>query len=132
LVEADRRLAYTRRPETDMEVCMPLQALETLARGEGIWSELPVAVREQQMSYMSELLDELYPTFRLFLYDALDAFSAPYTVFGPIRAALYLGQMYLVVNSVEHIRALTRHFDDLIRVARVDARQSAAFVRDIL
>jgi transcriptional regulator with XRE-family HTH domain len=129
LVEADRRLAYTRRPETDMEVCMPLQALRTLARGEGIWSELPLAVRERQLSYMSELLDELYPTFRLFLYDAFDAFSAPYTVFGPIRAALYLGQMYLVVNSVEHIRALTRHFDDLIRVAKIDARQSAEYVR---
>ena len=131
VVEADQRLAYTRRPETDMEVCMPIQALESLARGEGVWSTLPSAVRERQLDYMSALLEELYPTFRLFLYDSFDAYSSPYTVFGPMRAALYLGQMYLVINSVEHIRALTRHFDNLIRVAKVDARQSARFVRDL-
>jgi hypothetical protein len=27
--------------------------------------------------------------------------------------------MYVVFNSTEHIRALTRHFDDLIRAAMV-------------
>jgi hypothetical protein len=66
---------------------------------------------------MARLTEELYPTFRLFLYDGRRRFAAPYTVFGPQRAALYLGGLYLVVNSVEHIRALTRHFDGLIRNA---------------
>ena len=39
------------------------------------------------------------------------------TIFGPKRAALYLGQMYMVINSAEHIRTLGGHFDDLIRAA---------------
>ena len=40
-------------------------------------------------------------------------------MFGPKRAALYLGQLYLVLTSVEHVRTLSRHFDPLIRDADV-------------
>ena len=66
---------------------------------------------------MAKLAGELYPNYRLFLFDGRRVFSAPYTVFGRIRVAIYVGDMYLVVSSVEHIRAFTRHFDDLIRHA---------------
>ena len=41
------------------------------------------------------------------------------TIFGPIRASLFLGQLYVVVNSVEHIRKLIQRFDQLIRTAIV-------------
>jgi transcriptional regulator with XRE-family HTH domain len=112
------QLLYSRRPETDMEVCMPLQRLEQFAMGQGVWSGLSVRLRRQQLEHMITLIDELYPTFRLFLFDEREVYAAPYTLFGPLRAAVYLGDMYLVVNSVEHIRALTTHFDRLIRVAR--------------
>ena len=44
------------------------------------------------------------------------------------RAALYIGDMYLVLNARQHIHALSRHFDGLIRMADVDARDAAAFV----
>lgn len=117
--QARRQLDYSRLPETDIEVCMPLQMLDHLARGEGIWSGLTKKHRRAQIAQMAALIDELYPTFRLFLFDGRRTFSAPYTVFGPIRAAIYLGGIYLVVNSVEHIRALTRRFDHLIRVAEI-------------
>ncbi|MGF1623617.1 MAG: transcriptional regulator, partial [Alphaproteobacteria bacterium] len=127
--EADRRLAYSRRPETDIEVCMPRQALESLAHGQGLWSGLPLAERRRQLDQMADLVDELYPTFRLFLFDGRRAYSAPYTVFGPLRAALYVGDMYLVINAVEHIRALTRHFDSLIRLAAVTPNEAATFLR---
>ena len=57
--------------------------------------------------------------------------SAPYTVFGPKRAAIYLGKMYLVVNSVEQIKALTRHFDDLIRIATIGPDRVSAHIREL-
>lgn len=117
--QARDQLIYSRRPETDMEVCMPLQRLEQFTMGQGVWSGLSARLRRQQLEHMITLVDELYPTFRLFLYDEREAYAAPYTLFGPLRAAVYLGDMYLVVNSVEHIRALTTHFDSLIRNARV-------------
>jgi len=113
------QLEYTRRPETDMEVCMPMQTLDHLRNGEGIWAGLDAALRKAQLAHMAKLIHELYPTFRLFLFDAHKAYSAPYTVFGPIRAAIYVGQMYAVINAVDHIRALSNHFDDLIRIADV-------------
>ncbi|MCC3303593.1 helix-turn-helix domain-containing protein [Sneathiella sp. HT1-7] len=113
------QLSYSRRPETDMEVCMPLQAIEQLAQGEGIWRQVPISIRRDQMKNMIRLTEELYPTFRLFLFDARKIYSAAYTLFGPLRAAIYIGNMYLLVNSVEHIRALTVHFDGLIRSAEV-------------
>lgn len=126
-----RLLAYTRRPETDMEVCMPLQTLEEIAAGSGIWSALSPGDRQDQLDHMARLAEELYPTFRLFLFDARNRYSAAYTVFGPQRAALFLGSLYLVVNSVEHIRALTRHFDMLIRAASVGPDRAADHIRQL-
>ena len=117
--QAEARLAYSRRPETDLESCSSLQALEDFARGCGIWEKLSVHDRKLQLSWMIALVDELYPTFRWFLFDGLERYSAPVTIFGPTRAAVYIGNMYFVFNSTEHIRALTQHFDNLIRGAIV-------------
>jgi len=49
-------------------------------------------------------------------------------VFGPQRAAIFVGEMYLVLNATEHIRSLTRHFDNLIRHAVVSSNESAAYI----
>ena len=127
--EAEFRLRYSRRPETDIEVCMPRQRLELMAEGRGHWRRLGRDARRAQLTYMADLLEELYPTFRLFLYDQLRSYSIPYTVFGPKRAAIFVGEMYLVLNATEHINALTRHFDNLIRRAVVSANESAGFIR---
>lgn len=126
------RLAYSRRPETDMEVCSSVQLLEEFAMGHGIWERLPVKDRQVQLESIAELCHELYPTLRWFLFDGLSHFSAPYTIFGVKRAALYLGNMYLVLNGTEQIRALTRHFDDLIRAATVQPPDVAALAESLL
>ena len=68
---------------------------------------------------MIELSDELYPGFRWFLYDGKETYSSSFTIFGPLRATLFLGHLYVVVNSIEHVRKLTERFDDLIRIAIV-------------
>jgi transcriptional regulator with XRE-family HTH domain len=129
---ANARLANQRRPETDMEVCSSVQSVESFARGEGIWRDLAAPARRQQIEWMIELLDELYPTFRWFLYDGVQRFSVPLTVFGPKRAAIYVGHMYLVFNSTEHIRVLTEHFDNLIRAATVQPPKVSALLRRLL
>jgi hypothetical protein len=108
---------------------MPRQRLELLAEGRGQWSGLARDSRAAQLSYMADLVEELYPSFRLFLYDQLRTYSVPYTIFGPQRAAIFVGEMYLVLNMTEHIRSLTRHFDNLIRRAVISANESAGFVR---
>jgi hypothetical protein len=127
--EARFRVDYNRRPETDMEVCMPRQTLELLAAGRGTWSELPDDRRAEQLDHMAALIDELYPTFRLYLFDARRQFSVPYTIFGQKRVCIYIGGMYLVLNSDETIRTLTAHFGDLIRGAVVNAHETARYVR---
>src|SRR5215510_4666256 len=129
---AHARLANQRRPETDMEVCSSVQSVESFARGEGIWRDLAAPARRQQLEWMIALLDELYPTFRWFLYDGVRRFSVPLTVFGPKRAAIYVGHMYLVFNSTEHIRVLTEHFDNLIRAAIVQPPKVSALLRRLL
>lgn len=129
---ANARLANQRRPETDMEVCSSVQSVESFARGEGIWRDLGGAARRQQLEWMIKLIDELYPTFRWFLYDGVRRFSVPLTVFGPKRAAIYVGHMYLVFNSTEHIRVLTGHFDGLIRAAIVQPPAVTALLRRLL
>jgi transcriptional regulator with XRE-family HTH domain len=117
--QAVKRLAYTRRPETDIEACASVQSVEAFVRGEGIWRSIPEETRAAQLDHMIALVGELYPTFRWFLFDGLQRFTVPYTVFGPTRAIIYVGGMYFVFNSTEHIRVLIRHFDELIRAAVV-------------
>ena len=126
--EADLRLAWNRRPDTDMEVCMPRQTLEQLAQGRDQFAGLSQSARREQLEHMAMLLDELYPSFRLYLYDARTRFSAPYTVFGSTRASVYMGGLFLVLNAVEPVRTLIRHFDGLVRGAEVQAGKAAAWV----
>lgn len=119
LDSAMRRLAMLREQDVDFEMASSLQSIESLARGEGVWRRMPWTQRRHQLETMERLSDELYPSVRWFLFDALQRFSVPYTIFGPQRAAVYFGNMYFVFNSTEHIRVLQRHFDDLVRAAVV-------------
>ena len=128
---AQSRLDYSRRSETDIEVCSSFQAVEGFARGEGIWRDLPVDVRRAQLEHIARLSDELYPTFRWFLYDALERYAPPITIFGPLRAVLYTGEVYFIFNSTEHIRLLTEHFDSLIRSAVVQPHELPQFISDL-
>ena len=127
--DAAFRLEYNRAAGTDMECCMPLQTLEQFAAGAGIWSGLSQAARQAQLAHMSALIDELYPTFRLFLFDGRERFSIPYTIFGSTRVAIFAGQMYLVLSSAETIRTMQRQFEGLIRHTRIHAHEAAGCVK---
>lgn len=124
-------LSYERRPETDTEVCSPRQTLESFAEGSSLWSGLSRRDRHYQLAHMAELTEELYPTFRWFLYDGLKHYSVPLTVFGRGRAVIYAGGMYLVFNGAEHIRLLTRHFDDLIRAAVLQPTDTIRYLAEL-
>jgi transcriptional regulator with XRE-family HTH domain len=128
---ARARIAHARRPDSEIEVCSSRQALEEFARGGGIWHGLAAAARHEQLRHIARLADELYPAYRWFLFDGRERFSVPYTVFGRQRAAIYLGDMYFVFTSTEHIRELTAHFDSLIRAARIQPPDVAALVRKL-
>jgi transcriptional regulator with XRE-family HTH domain len=127
--ETRYRLDYNRRPETDMEVCMAQHTLAIFTEGRGVWSGLSAGARRRQLEHMAKLMDDLYPTFRLYLYDGRRRYSVPYTVFGSMRAAIYVGDMYLVLNAPEPVQKLTRHFDNLIRAATVNAHETGGHAR---
>jgi transcriptional regulator with XRE-family HTH domain len=129
---AQRKLVYLRRPETEMEVCTSRQTLEVFARGQGRWVGLPARERKKQLQRMIELHQELYPGLRWYLYDANRHFSVPVIIFGPKRAVIYLGQMYLVFNTLEHVRVFTAHFDDLVRAAVVPPTGLVDALRELL
>jgi len=128
---AREQLDYSRLPETDMEVVMPFQRLENLASGGDIWNGLLRGQRQAQLEHMIHLIEELYPTFRLFLYDGRKHYLSPFTIFGPKRAAVYLGDMYMVINSVEHIRQLTRRFDEAIRLASIPPDRTSDWIKNL-
>lgn len=125
---AESELAYSRLPETDMEACCSWQMVAALAHGEGIWRDLALTDRQEQLQHAIDLADELYPTFRWFFYDGRTHYSVPFTIFGPQRVAVYFGDMYFVFNATEHIRVMTRHFDFLIREAVVPPTEVKAYL----
>ncbi len=129
---ATARLNSVRHPESEMEICSAVQSVVGFARGEGIWAELPAAARARQIEVMIRLSDELYPSCRWFLFDGLKRYSVPLTIFGPKRAAIYVGQKYLVLNSTQYVRVLAAHFDDLIRAAVVQPPDVPRLLRRLL
>jgi transcriptional regulator with XRE-family HTH domain len=129
---ARARIAYAKRPDTEIEVCAPIQSFEVFAAGQGIWQGLRVQDRTEALQHAVEILESLYPSYRLFLFDGRERFSVPYTVFGPKRVAIYVGDMYFVFSSTEHIKELTRHFDGLICSARIQPNDSPAFLRRLI
>ena len=129
---ANAWIDYARRPESEIEVCAPIHDVVGFARGEGPWQGFSAAGRREQLAHMAERLEELYPAYRWFLFDGRERFSAPYTVFGPKRAVIYAGEIYLVFTATELIREFSTHFDNLIRHAKVQPNECAGFVRSLI
>ena len=119
---SEDRLEWMRGAGSDYEIAMPLYEVASLARGEGYYAGLSAALRREQLARMIALHDQLYPSLRVFLFDARRLFSAPVTVFGPLLAVLYLGRHYLAFRDTERVRAMTAHFDWLVREAAISAR----------
>jgi transcriptional regulator with XRE-family HTH domain len=124
-------LESTRTPESDTEICMRIQDLQAFSKGTGIWEGLTADKRRSQIDRLVDLYDELYPSLRIYLYDGLTHYSVPYTIYGPLRATLYVGQVYFVFNTREHVRALTRHFDELIKGSVVQANDFPSIMRSL-
>jgi transcriptional regulator with XRE-family HTH domain len=121
---------FSRGPDNDLEICMPVENLVGFCLGEGIWRDLEKPLRQQQLEVMETMLDELYPSVRLYLFDGRRRYSVPYTIFGARRAALYVGQMYFAFNTTEYVRILVRHFDNLVRNADVHAHEAVDFLKN--
>jgi len=127
LVERRRQVEAAIHDGAEMEACVALQAFEAFARGQSQWSGLHKDVRRAQLNALMHLTQDLYPALRIFLYDLKQTYSAPFTIFGQSRAAIYLGPAYLVLNASEHIRLLTRRFDEIIRAATVQPNEVGAY-----
>lgn len=116
------RLDWMRLTDGDYEIALPLHEFENFATGSGYYAGLATEIRLQQIDWIASLYDQFYPGLRIYLFDARQVFSAPVTVFGPKLAVIYMGRHYIAFRERERVRTITRHFDWLVREARVSAR----------
>ena len=116
------RLDWMKSAKSDYEIAIPLHELRSFVQAEGYYAGLPRSIRQGQIAQIKALHDQLYPTLRVFLYDARRLFSAPITVFGPLLAVIYLGRNYLAFRDKERVQAISSHFDLLVREADISAR----------
>lgn len=119
------RMNLLRSGSSDYEIAIPLHELDAFASGTGYYAGLPAELRHAQIETFARLCRDLYPSLRLFLFDAHRLFSAPITVFGPILGVVYVGRFYLAFRSEERVKSLAHHFDWLVRECDVDARDVA-------
>lgn len=125
------RLRLSRAPEADIEMCMPLQSFEIFAAGCGVWQGLPASARQHQIDHIAKTVNELYPAFRMYLFDGRKRFAPPMTLFGYTRAAVYAGEVYLLIRSKRLIRELAQGFDGHIRAAEIHAHDAADWVGNL-
>ncbi|MBU2957821.1 helix-turn-helix domain-containing protein [Paracoccus sp. 1_MG-2023] len=122
---------WVRTGEADYEIAMPVQELRALAEGSGYYAGLAAGLRRDQLAFLADQCDVLFPRLRLHLFDKRCAFSAPTTVFGNSLAIIYVGKFYLSLRERQRVTALTEHFDWLIRGCAVDDRHAAAYARQL-
>ena len=125
------RLAWMRGARSDYEIALPLHELAAFAGAEGYYQGLPATVRLEQMDRLITLCDQLYPSLRLYLFDARRVFSAPVTVFGPLLAVIYLGRHYIAFRDSARVAQVAQHFDWLVREASLSARDVGDHLRGL-
>lgn len=128
---SEARLARMREARSDYEIALPVHEMEAFARAEGYYAGLPREIRKEQLDRILVLLDQLYPSLRLYLFDARWVYSAPITVFGPLLGVVYVGRHYLAFRDPDRVAALSAQFDGLIRDATVGAREAPDIIRKL-
>ncbi len=128
---SEDRLNFMRESRSDYEIAVPIHEIESFARADGYYNGLNGDLRARQLAHLGELYDQLYPTLRLYLFDARRVFSAPITVFGPLLAVLYVGRNYIAFRDSERVQTFSRHFDGLVREATVSDREFIGFLEEM-
>ena len=132
IASAEDRINWMRQAQSDYEIALPLHELQGFARAEGYYRGCPKQIRIEQLKHLARLTEQLYPVLRICLFDARKIYSTPITIFGPLRAVIYLGQKYLVFRVPDRIQALSQHFDGLIRAAEIGTRDLPAIIDALL
>lgn len=125
------RLEWMRNARSDYEIALPLHEIAAFAEGTGYYAGLSAGVRAEQLDRLILLTDQLYPSLRLYLFDARRVFSAPVTVFGPLLAVVYLGRHYLAFRDSARVQQISQHFDWLVKEAAFSARDVADHLRGL-
>ncbi|MEM7471228.1 MAG: helix-turn-helix transcriptional regulator [Pseudomonadota bacterium] len=128
---SEDRLTWMRAARSDYEIAMPIHDLHAFARAEGYYAGLPAKTRRAQIDWMLDLHAQLYPTLRLYPFDARKLYSAPVTIFGPLLAVIYLGRNYIAFRDTERVQAITAHFDGLIRASESSSRDLPDLLKDL-
>ena len=117
---------------SDYEIAVPVHEIESCAAGTAYYKNVEKDVRYEQLGFIADQCDQMFPRLRIFLFDAHSVFSSPVTIFGPNLAVIYVGQCYLAFREVERIKSLSSHFDWLVREAVVDARNVSTHIRSLI
>ncbi len=115
--------------DLDIEIAMPVQTLEDLAHQSGLFRNTPPDTCRRQLQHMARICQASYPALRLHLYDGTTTFSAPFTVYGKLRVAIYIGESYLVITAREQITSFVQRFDELVRRTLTSPDQSHETLR---
>lgn len=126
------RLDWMSAANSDFEIVIAQHELDSMCRAEGYYRTLPSAVRIEQIKRMIDLIENLYPRMRVYVYDARMLYSSPMTVFGPQLAVLYLGQNYMAFRDSQRIDGFANHFDRIVREARITSREFSPFLSKFL
>ena len=114
-----------------LEICIAFEALHGLARRTGPWRDLSAEQAAARLRRMADAAARAYPGIRLHVYDGRRAYSPPFVVFGQQRAALFLGETYLVVTAADQVEAFAAKFDALVRLALVGPDRAPALLLDL-
>ena len=127
-----QQLTWLSSGVSDYEIAIPIHELEACASGTAYYKGLDKSVRYEQLMFIANQCEQMFPRLRIFLFNAHTLFSSPVTIFGPGLAVIYVGQCYLSFREAERVKSLSGHFDWLVREATIDARDVVSYIRRLI
>lgn len=123
---------YLTNMPSDYEMCASTQSITDFIAGTYIYSDFPKKVRKEQIEYMIEVVKDLYPRFRLHLYDSREIISVSFGIFNDKKVALYDDGSYLIYNWKTHVEYFEDKFDSMIRRATVHPHEITDWLEEQL
>ncbi|MDG1085483.1 MAG: XRE family transcriptional regulator, partial [Planktotalea sp.] len=65
---------------SDYEIALPIHEIEACAAGTSYYKDAGKDVREEQLHFIADQCEQMFPRLRIFLFDAHRVFSSPVTV----------------------------------------------------
>ena len=111
---------------------MSIHQITSFAKGHYAWGGLDKKERLSQFEKMIEDVESLYPRYKVYLYDDLNYYTLPFTIFGRKIVAMWPSNGYLIYKSNEFVDMFVGVFNRIIKFAEYYPHEFTGYIQKLV